>query len=143
MIEFPAGKLDAHERGAEGTGAVPGATPGVWSCATRELAEETGYTAAQWAYAGGMHNAIAYSDEIIHICFARGLTRGEQRLDEGEFLSVGSASFDELMADVMAARLTDAKTCTALLWWQQLKCCAWHPTWHDVGNLPMPTSTGH
>ncbi len=135
MIEFPAGKLEADERGAEGAGAVPGATAGVWRCATRALAEETGYRAAEWAYAGGMHNAIAYSDEIIHICFARGLSLGERQLDEGEFLTVATASFDELMADVLAARLTDAKTCTALLWWQQMRLGLWHPTWLDVGNL--------
>jgi ADP-ribose pyrophosphatase len=29
----------------------------------RELAEETGYRAAEWARAGILHNAIAYSTE--------------------------------------------------------------------------------
>jgi ADP-ribose pyrophosphatase len=74
MLEFPAGKLDAGE------------DPRV--CGQRELLEETGYSAAEWAYAGVLHNAIAYSDEGIHIFFARGLTRGEQKLDEGEFLEL-------------------------------------------------------
>ncbi|TNY03906.1 NUDIX hydrolase, partial [Escherichia coli] len=74
MLEFPAGKLDAGEDPLR--------------CGQRELLEETGYTAAEWAYAGVLHNAIAYSDEGIHIFFARGLRQGAQRLDEGEFLEL-------------------------------------------------------
>jgi ADP-ribose pyrophosphatase len=59
MIEFPAGKLDAGEDPL--------------LCGQRELLEETGYTAREWARAGAMHLAIAYSTEVIHIYFARGL----------------------------------------------------------------------
>ena len=51
MLEFPAGKID------------PGEAP--FTCAVRELAEETGYRAAEWARAGILHNAIAYSTEGI------------------------------------------------------------------------------
>ena len=46
---------------------------------------ETGYEAAEWALAGVLHNAIAYSTEHIEIWFARGLTAGERHLDDGEF----------------------------------------------------------
>ena len=81
MTEFPAGKLD------------PGEDP--LACGKRELLEETGYTAAQWAHAGALHLAIAYSTEIIHIFFARGLRRAEQ-LDQDEFLDVISAQPSEL-----------------------------------------------
>ena len=35
-----------------------------------------------------MHLAVAYSTEIIHIYFARGLTLGSAQLDHGEFLDV-------------------------------------------------------
>ena len=48
------------------------------ACAVRELIEETGYRAAEWARAGIIHNAIAYSTEGIEIWFARGLTAGER-----------------------------------------------------------------
>ena len=58
MIEFPAGKLDAGED--------------CFHCAVRELWEETGYRARQWAHAGVMHPVIAYSTEFIDIWFARG-----------------------------------------------------------------------
>lgn len=118
MLEFPAGKLDAGE-------------PPL-ACGQRELLEETGYTAAEWAYAGVLHNAIAYSDEGIHIYFARGLTRGQQRLDDGEFLEVVAYTPEAL--DRLAAQgdLTDAKTLIGLLWWQRWQQGAWPLDWQPA-----------
>ena len=115
MLEFPAGKLDAGEAPL--------------TCGQRELAEETGYHAAEWAYAGILHNAIAYSDEGIHIFFARGLTPGAQRLDAGEFLDIVTHTPHEL--DQLAAQglLTDAKTLIGLLWLQRWQQGAWPLTW--------------
>ena len=69
MIEFPAGKLDPGESSL--------------ACAQRELLEETGYSAREWSRAGQLHTVIAYSTEFIDVWFARGLTLGERRLDEG------------------------------------------------------------
>jgi ADP-ribose pyrophosphatase len=134
MCEFPAGKLDDAERQSPDL-TLPKSHVGVWRCAVRELAEETGYTGAQWAYAGAMHNAIAYCDEIIHICFARGLHAGPSALDEGEHLQVGHASFDELQAAALRAELTDAKTITALWWWQQLRLGHWQPAWRELADV--------
>jgi ADP-ribose pyrophosphatase len=118
MIEFPAGKIDAGEPPLQ--------------CGIRELAEETGYRAAEWARAGILHNAIAYSNEGIEIWFARGLTLGERRLDAGEFLEVGSASLEEL--DDMARRgeLTDGKTLIGLLWLQNWRAGRWPLDWRPA-----------
>lgn len=118
MTEFPAGKLD------------PGEDPLV--CARRELLEETGYTARQWAYAGALHLAIAYSTEVIHIFFARDLTEGTQQLDKDEFLEVITMPTDELLLACQQGRLTDAKTLTCTLWLQNVLSGSWTLDWQHV-----------
>ena len=119
MIEFPAGKLDAGEDRL--------------ACAQRELLEETGYRAKEWAHAGELHPVISYSTEFIDIWFARGLRLGERRLDDGEFLDVFTASLDELLAWSREGKLTDAKTLTGLLWLQNHLSGAWPLQWQSVG----------
>ena len=118
MIEFPAGKLDAGELSL--------------ACAQRELLEETGYTAREWARAGVLHTVIAYSTEFIDVWFAKGLTLGEPKLDVGEFLEVFTASPAELLAWSFQGQLTDAKTLTGLLWLQNVLAGQWSLDWLDA-----------
>lgn len=119
MVEFPAGKLDAGED--------------TWSCGRRELLEETGYTAREWARAGVLHPVISYSTEFIEVWFARGLALQQRRLDAGEFLEVFSAGIDELIGWCRDGTVTDAKTVSAALWLQNLHSGAWSLDW-----LPNP-----
>jgi ADP-ribose pyrophosphatase len=121
MIEFPAGKLDPNE------------DPLI--CALRELREETGYSASEWAYAGCMHLAIAYSTEIIHIYFARGLVLGERELDEGEFLDVFTAPAQQLIAWCADGTVTDAKTVTCALHLRQFLAGSKELGWNAVPRL--------
>lgn len=118
LLEFPAGKIDPGEATSR--------------CAMRELAEETGYRAAEWACVMRIHNAPAYSTEFLELWFARGLTLGEQKLDHGEFIEVCEMSEAEL--DTLAARseLTDAKTMIALMWLQKWRSGAWALDWRSA-----------
>ncbi|MGQ9724015.1 MAG: NUDIX domain-containing protein [Tepidimonas sp.] len=118
MIEFPAGKLDDSESS--------------FGCAERELREETGYLADEWARAGLLHPAIGYSDELIEIWFARGLRMGERRLDEGEFLDVLAVSPADLLEAVPRGEVTDGKTLAALLWWQNADAGHWPLAWRPA-----------
>ncbi len=118
FLEFPAGKLDAAEPPA--------------ACAARELKEETGYSAAELAYAGPIHNAIAYSTEVIHLYFARGLTAGVAQLDAHEFVEVITLSLEALLARIRNGEVTDVKTIIGAYWLQDsrngAKVAAWHAT---------------
>ncbi len=123
MVEFPAGKLDAGED--------------TWVCGRRELLEETGYTAREWARAGVLHPVISYSTEFIEIWFARGLALQQRSLDAGEFLEVFSATLDELLEWCRDGTVTDAKTLSAALWLQNLRSGAWSLQWQpnpDAGQ---------
>ncbi|HMN56360.1 MAG TPA: NUDIX hydrolase [Ottowia sp.] len=118
LIEFPAGKLDPGESAL--------------ACARRELREETGYVARQWARAGVLHPVVSYSTEVIEIWFARHLVSGERALDAGEFLEVFSATPAQLQAWCRGGEVTDAKTLVGALWLQNVLGGAWPLTWQDV-----------
>lgn len=121
LLEFPAGKID------------PGESP--QHCGQRELQEETGYTAREWAHATWIHNAAAYSDEGIDLWFARGLVAGAHRRDAGEFIETVAMSHDELDALARAGELTDVKTLVGLLWWQRWRSGDWPLAWQEPATI--------
>jgi ADP-ribose pyrophosphatase len=112
IVEFPAGKIDAGEPPFE--------------CARRELLEETGYTARRWSYLGGLHNAIAYSDEKIEIYLAEDLERnGSGTLDAGETLEVFEAPWRQLLEWVRDGSVTDVKTMVGAFWLEKTLAGEW------------------
>lgn len=123
LLEFPAGKIEVGEP--------------TLACAQRELLEETGYTAREWALAGVVHNAAAYSTEGIEIWFARGLQPGVQRLDRGEFLEICLMHEQELELCASRGELSDVKTMVGLFWLQKWRAGAWALDW-SAAPTPLP-----
>ena len=123
MLEFPAGKIDPGEA--------------AWVCAQRELLEETGYRAREWACAGVIHNAAAYSTEAIELWFARGLQAGVQRLDAGEFIELCLLSEAELDDCAARGELSDVKTLVGLLWLQKWRAGLWALDWRAGHAAPL------
>ncbi len=102
LTEIPAGKLDSKEE------------PHL-AAALRELREETGYTAENMIYLGEYYPTCAYSDEVIHMYLATGLVKGEQKLDEDEFVGVEKIHLEKLVEEIMKGNIPDGKTQTAIL----------------------------
>lgn len=121
-VEIPAGKLDAGEEPL--------------ACGQRELLEETGYVAREWAYAFTMYPTVAYSDEAIHIWFARGLEHRGARLDEGEFLDVFTATPEEFLGWCREGKVRDSKTLAAAVWIQNVVAGAWKLDWQAPTSQP-------
>ena len=101
LLEVPAGKLDAGEDPA--------------FAAKRELKEETGAAAAQMTYLGPFYPTCAYSDEVIHMYLATGLTFGEAAPDEDEVIEPECIPLKTLVDMVMEGKIADGKTQSALL----------------------------
>lgn len=102
MVEIPAGKLNFKEEDPR-------------EAAARELLEETGAVAGELVSLGRFLPACAYSDEDIHMYAAKHITFREQKLDEDEFLNVFTMPLQDAVSDVLAGKIPDAKTQTALL----------------------------
>jgi len=120
LLELPAGKLDAGETQL--------------GCAARELQEETGYVASEWAFGGEIHNAAAYSTESIWIWLARGLQPGPPRPDAGEFVEVVEMRLAELAALADRGVLPDIKTQLALHWLLRAQVTGRRWPWQHSGT---------
>ena len=99
----------------ENTGGAAQAGEDSLTAVQRELREETGATAERWTSLGLFYPACAYSDEAIEMYLAQGLHFGERHLDADEFLNVARVPLTELVEEVMAGRIPDAKTQIAIL----------------------------
>ncbi|MGD9943992.1 MAG: NUDIX domain-containing protein [Burkholderiaceae bacterium] len=120
FIEIPAGKIDAGETSLQ--------------TAQRELVEETGYRAAEWAFLTRLHPAIGFADELMDVYLCRDLTQTEQKLDDEEFLELELVTLGWLMDELRAGRLSDVKTQTTVFWLDKLFSGQW--PWPAFERVP-------
>lgn len=102
MPEIPAGKLDARDEPTE-------------LAAARELEEETGYRAGTLTRLITFRPTVAYSSEKIDIYLATNLTKGEQHLDDDEFLNVELWDAADVERAIYDGTIEDGKTIAGVL----------------------------
>lgn len=100
IYEVPAGKLDPGEKACE--------------CAGRELEEEIGRRASRLTPLLSFYTTPGFTDEVIHLFLATGLTPGTQKLDRDEVLKVVEMPLDEAMQRITDGTIRDAKTIIGL-----------------------------
>ena len=105
FIELPAGKIDKGEA--------------ILATGQREVLEETGYTANEWVNLGHQHPCIGYSNEVIHMYLARGLSLGVHNRDEDETLEIFELPLETALSMVTRCEITDGKTIVALFFASQ------------------------
>lgn len=104
-LEIPAGKLHS-------------AKDDLLRRVKAELKEETGYTARKIRPLLSYWPTPAFSNEVLYIYTAEGLTPGEASPDEDEFLRVEILPFAKAMALVKKGAIRDSKSLIALQAWK-------------------------
>ncbi len=102
LWEIPAGTLD------------PGEDPE--ACARRELMEETGVTAARLQRLTSIWTTPGFTNEVIHLYLATGLTTGEPSRERDEFIEVVPQPLSRVLALIREGEIRDAKTVVAILY---------------------------
>jgi ADP-ribose pyrophosphatase len=103
LWEIPAGKLDVGERDHPE------------QCAHRELKEETGCTADSVRHLLSIVTTPGFSDEVIHLYMATGLTQGAHAREADEFIEVHEVRLSKIRKMIQDNEITDAKTLVALM----------------------------
>ncbi|MCL5292801.1 MAG: NUDIX hydrolase [Actinobacteria bacterium] len=101
VLEIPAGLID------------PGETPE--EAAARELQEETGFKAVNLFHLSDFYTTPGYSDELLSLFLATGLSEGVAAPEVDEELEVVKVPFDETVRMIDQGEIRDAKTIVGIL----------------------------
>ena len=111
-------------------------------CARREMEEETGYTAARIDYLTRIFTTPGFTNEVIHLFVATGLSSGNAALDPDEFITVQAFPFSRALEMVRTGEIVDCKTVAALLFTAAFRRNpAGHGTVHQREDGRPPTGT--
>lgn len=102
LWEIPAGTAESDESCEEG--------------ASRELREETGYTADSLELLCAVYPTPGYCTERVHVYAARDLHAGPQQLEEDERIDLREVSLRQAWEMQASGEIVDMKTVLALLW---------------------------
>jgi ADP-ribose pyrophosphatase len=102
LWEIPAGTLE------------PGEDPE--ACARRELLEEAGVTAGRLQRLTSIWTTPGFTDEVIHLYLASGLTAGAPSRERDEFIEVVPQPLSLILTRIRDGEVRDAKTIVAILY---------------------------
>ena len=100
-VELPAGKLEKGEN------------PDVAS--KRELEEETGYIANNWASLGYIYTSPGFCDEKLYLYLARDLEYKKQNPDEDEIIEAYEIEIAEFLSMIDTGIINDSKSICAVM----------------------------
>jgi ADP-ribose pyrophosphatase len=101
IYEIPAGTIEKGE--------APLAT------AKREIIEETGFKARQWAKIAEFYTAPGFCTELMHVYVARGLSPASADGDADEVLRPVRMSIDQALKLIRTKKIRDAKSIAGLM----------------------------
>lgn len=101
VYEIPAGKLDGGEDPAR--------------CAARELLEETGCRAERLEPLTTIYTTPGFTDEVIHLFMATGLTAGDTAHEEHEFITIERMTLSRALEMIERGEIVDGKTVCGIL----------------------------
>jgi ADP-ribose pyrophosphatase len=107
LYELPAGSLEPGEEPLAG--------------AKRELLEETGYQAKHWTKLVRYFASPGFLGEWMQIFVAEGLTPGDAQPEEDEQIELFAVPLSELLREIDAGRILDAKTIAATLLYDRVR----------------------
>jgi ADP-ribose pyrophosphatase len=107
LYEIPAGSLEPGEDPLAG--------------GKRELLEETGYKAKHWSKLVRYYASPGFLGEWMQIFVAEGLTPGDAQPEEDEQIELFAVPLSELLREIEAGRILDAKTIAATLLYDRLR----------------------